>query len=182
MGISPKVMKEIFLFIKNSVYSLRSGIRLEKSSIHTVQFRGESTVYLGLKILELIAENIKSYESVDILKAKKLCSKNLSILTMQDMHLSCWFFKLITFCWRPLLPYCFKYSKWIEKKQFIRTLDIFVKIIIFYSFVTSLIINYLSIYHLIINYILISNVFYLFGIDYIAASFIPWSYYKNKVK
>ena len=38
MGISPKIMNEVFRFSKNSVYSLRSGIQLEKPSINTVQF------------------------------------------------------------------------------------------------------------------------------------------------
>ena len=70
MGISPKIMNEIFRFSKNSVYSLRSGIQLEKPSINTVQFGSESTVYLGAKIWELIPENIKSSESVDIFKSK----------------------------------------------------------------------------------------------------------------
>ena len=45
-GISPKIMNEIFRFSKNSVYSLRSGIQLEKSSINTFQFESQSTVYL----------------------------------------------------------------------------------------------------------------------------------------
>ena len=70
MGISPKIMNEIFRFSKNSVYSLRSGIQLEKPSINTVQFGSESTVYLGAKIWELISEKIKSSESVDIFKSK----------------------------------------------------------------------------------------------------------------
>ena len=39
-------MNEIFRFSKNSVYSLRSGIQLEKSSINTFQFESQSTVYL----------------------------------------------------------------------------------------------------------------------------------------
>ena len=69
-GISPKIMNEIFRFSKNSVYSLRSGIQLEKPSINTVQFGSESTVYLGAKIWELIPENIKSSKSVDIFKSK----------------------------------------------------------------------------------------------------------------
>ena len=64
------VMNEIFRFIKNSVYSLRSGIQLEKPSINTVQLGNESTVYLGAKIWELISENIKYSESVDIFKSK----------------------------------------------------------------------------------------------------------------
>ena len=68
MGMSPKVMKEIFRFSKNSVYNLRSGIQLKKPSINAVQFGNESTVYLGAKIWELIPENFKSSESVDIFK------------------------------------------------------------------------------------------------------------------
>ena len=51
-------------------YSLRSGILHEKLSINTVQFGSESTVYLGAKILELIPQNIKSSESVDIFESK----------------------------------------------------------------------------------------------------------------
>ena len=70
MGISPKILNEIFRFSKNSVYSLRSGIQLEKPSINTVQFGSESTVYLWAKIWELIPENIRSSKSVDIFKSK----------------------------------------------------------------------------------------------------------------
>ena len=46
MDISPKITNKIFRFSKNYVYSLRSGIELEKPSINTVQFGSESTVYL----------------------------------------------------------------------------------------------------------------------------------------
>ena len=70
MGISPSIINEIFRFRKKSVYSLGSGIQLEKPSINTVQFGSESTVYLGAKIWELIPEKIKSSESVDIFKSK----------------------------------------------------------------------------------------------------------------
>ena len=70
MGISQKTMNEIFLFSKNSVYRLRSGIQLEKPSINTAKFGSESTVYLGAKIWELIPENIKSSKSVEIFKSK----------------------------------------------------------------------------------------------------------------
>ena len=70
MGISPKIMNEIFRFSKNFVYSLRSGIQLEKPGINTVHFGSESTVYLEAKIWELIPENIKVSESVDIFKSK----------------------------------------------------------------------------------------------------------------
>ena len=70
MGISPKTMNEIFQFSKNSVYSLRSGIQLEKPSINTSEYGSESSVYIGVKIWELIPKNIKSSKSVDIFKSK----------------------------------------------------------------------------------------------------------------
>ena len=63
MGISPKIMHEIFRFSKNSAYSLRSGIQLEKPSINPVPFGSESTIYPRAKIWESIHENIKSSES-----------------------------------------------------------------------------------------------------------------------
>ena len=47
-----------------------SGIQLEKPSINTVQIGNESTVYPGAKIWELIPENIKCSESVNIFKSK----------------------------------------------------------------------------------------------------------------
>ena len=62
MGISSKNMIEIFRCSKNSVYSIRCGIQLEKPSINTVQFGNESTVYLGAKLSKLISENIKSFK------------------------------------------------------------------------------------------------------------------------
>ena len=55
-------MIEIFRCSKNSVYSIRCGIQLEKPSINTVQFGNESTVYLGAKLSKLISENIKSFK------------------------------------------------------------------------------------------------------------------------
>ena len=70
MSISAKIMNEIFRFSKHFVYSLRSGVQFEKPSINTVPFGSKSTVYLGAKIGELIPENIKSSESVDIFKSK----------------------------------------------------------------------------------------------------------------
>ena len=63
-------MNEIFRFSKNFVYSVRSDIQFEKPRTDTVQFRSESTAYLGAKIWELIPENIKLSESVGIFKSK----------------------------------------------------------------------------------------------------------------
>ena len=77
-------MNEIFLFTKNSVYSLRSRIQLEKPSINTVQF----------------GKNVEN-------KRKKMGTRNLSMSAMQNIRQSGWFCKLITSCWISLLTYSF---------------------------------------------------------------------------
>ena len=70
MGISAIIMDEIFRFSRNSAYSLRSDIQVEKPCIHTAQFGSESTVYRGAKIWDFIPQNIKNSELVDIFKSK----------------------------------------------------------------------------------------------------------------
>ena len=50
MTIPLKTMDEIFRSSKSAVYILRSGIQLENSIIHTVQFGSESTVDLGANL------------------------------------------------------------------------------------------------------------------------------------
>ena len=131
-------MKEIFRFNKNSVYSIRSGIQLEKPSINTVQFGSESTVYLEAKIQELIPENMKSSESVDIFKNKnqKIGTRNWPMPTMQNISQSGWFCKLIASCWSPLLPILSE----LTKKSFYKNTVYNCKkklltFVVFYSFI-----------------------------------------------
>ena len=57
MGICPEIMNEVFRFSKNSVYSLRIVIQLEKAMFHSVQFGSESIDYLGTKIWDLFLEH-----------------------------------------------------------------------------------------------------------------------------
>ena len=70
MAISPIIMNEILRFIKNSAYSIRSGIQLEKPKIHTVQFGSKSTVYLGAKSGITFVENVKTSELLEIFQSK----------------------------------------------------------------------------------------------------------------
>ena len=64
--IGTEIDSDLTFHDHNFVYSLRSGIELEKPSINIVQYRSEFKVYLGVKICELIPENIRSSELVDI--------------------------------------------------------------------------------------------------------------------
>ena len=44
--------------------------------------------------------------------------RNLSMPSMQNIHQSGWFGKLITNCWSAPLSYCFQLSQLIEKNYF----------------------------------------------------------------
>ena len=69
-GISPTIMNEIFQFFENSVYELRSGVHLPGRSSRTVFFGTESITNLGAKLWNMVPENIKSSESVNVFISK----------------------------------------------------------------------------------------------------------------
>ena len=69
-GISPTIMNEIFQFFENPVYELRSGIHLPSRKSRKVFFGTESIINLGAKLWNMIPENIKSSESLNVFKSK----------------------------------------------------------------------------------------------------------------
>ena len=117
MGISPKIMNEIFRFSKNSVYSLRSCIQLEKRSISTVQLGSESTVYLGAKCENYFLKTLNLLNQQTFSKVKLKNGYQKFVHADYAKHTSGWFCKLITSCLSPLLPYCFQYSQKIESTK-----------------------------------------------------------------
>ena len=50
IGIAPKIMNEIFIFVENNTYNLRSGMRLSRVNVHSAQYSRESIANLGAKI------------------------------------------------------------------------------------------------------------------------------------
>ena len=50
IGIAPITMNEIFTFVKNSTYNLRSGMYLSRVNVHSTQYCTESIGNLGAKI------------------------------------------------------------------------------------------------------------------------------------
>ena len=50
IGIAPKIMNEIFTFVENNTYNLRSGIHLSRVNVHSTQYGTESIGNLGAKI------------------------------------------------------------------------------------------------------------------------------------
>ena len=69
-GISPTIINEIFQFFGNPVYEIRIGVHLPSRNSRTVFFGIESIINLGAKLWNMIPENIKSYESLNIFKFK----------------------------------------------------------------------------------------------------------------
>ena len=55
---------------QNSVYELRSGVHIPIGNSRTVFFGTESIINLGAKLWNIVPVNIKSSESLNILKSK----------------------------------------------------------------------------------------------------------------
>ena len=76
-GISPTIMDEIFQFFENPVYELRSGVHLPSRNSRTVFFGTESIMNLEAKLWNMVPQNIKSSESLNVFKSKiKYCAPN----------------------------------------------------------------------------------------------------------
>ena len=69
-GISPTIMDEIFQFFENPVYELRSGVHLPSRNSRTVFFGTESIMNLEAKLWNMVPQNIKSSESLNVFKSK----------------------------------------------------------------------------------------------------------------
>ena len=50
IGIAPIIMKEIFTFVENNSYNLRSGMHLSRVNVRSTQYGTESIGNLGTKI------------------------------------------------------------------------------------------------------------------------------------
>ena len=69
-GISPTIMDEIFQFFENPVYELRSGVHLPSRNSRKVFFGTESIMSPGAKLWNMVPQNIKSFESLNVFKSK----------------------------------------------------------------------------------------------------------------
>ena len=61
---------KLFNIFKNPVYELRSGVHLASRNSRTVFFGTESIINLGEKLWNMVPENIKSSESLNVFKFK----------------------------------------------------------------------------------------------------------------
>ena len=69
-GISPTILNEVFQFLENPVYELKSGVHLPIRNWHTVFFGTESIMSPGAKLWNMVPQNIKSSESLNVFKSK----------------------------------------------------------------------------------------------------------------
>ena len=69
-GLSPEIMKEIFVFQESDTYNLRSGNHLARKNIRTTQYGIESVSNLGAKLWNLLPREIKNSFSITVFKNK----------------------------------------------------------------------------------------------------------------
>ena len=69
-SISPTIMNEIFQFFENHVYELTSDVHVPNRNSRAVFFGTESIMNLGAKLWNMVPQNIKSSESLNVFKSK----------------------------------------------------------------------------------------------------------------
>ena len=68
IGIALKIMIEIFTFVENNTYNLRSGMYLCRVNVHSTQYGTESIGNLGAKIWNLAPVHMKDLKALSTLK------------------------------------------------------------------------------------------------------------------
>ena len=68
--LSPEIMKEIFVFLENKIYNLRSGNYLAQKNIRITQYGIESVSNLGGKLWNLLPRETKNCPSLTVFKIK----------------------------------------------------------------------------------------------------------------
>ena len=98
IGIAPIIMNEIFTFVENNTYNLKSGMYLSRVNVHSTQHSTESIGYLGAKIWDLVPVHMKDLKALSTFKnqIKKWIPKEmdtyLSVPSVQSVCSTSWFF------------------------------------------------------------------------------------------
>lgn len=66
IGLSPKIMKEIWDFQENETSIVKSGNNLSQRNMQTIQYVTESISNLGAKILDLLPEEINMFSNIKL--------------------------------------------------------------------------------------------------------------------
>ena len=63
-GIAPIIMSEIFTFVENNTYNLRSGMHLSRVNEHSTQYGTKSIANLEAKIWNLVPAHVKDLKAL----------------------------------------------------------------------------------------------------------------------
>ena len=66
IGLSPKIMKEMWDFQENETFIVKSGNNLSQRNMQTIQYVTESISNLGAKILDLLPEEINMFSNIKL--------------------------------------------------------------------------------------------------------------------
>ena len=70
IGIAPIIMNEIFTFVENNTYNLRSGMHLSRVNVHSTQYGTESIGNIGAKIWNLVPVHMKDLKALSTFKKR----------------------------------------------------------------------------------------------------------------
>ena len=68
IGNDAIIMNEIFTFVENNAYNLRSGMHLSRVNVHSTQCGTESIGNLGAKIWNLVSVHLKDLKALSTFK------------------------------------------------------------------------------------------------------------------
>ena len=68
LGIAPIIMDQMFTFVENNTYNLRSGMHLNRANVHSTQYDVESIGNLETKIRNLVPAHIKYLKTLSTFK------------------------------------------------------------------------------------------------------------------
>ena len=68
IGIAPIILNEIFTFVENNNYNLRSGMHLSTANVHSTKYGTEPIGYLGAKIWDLVPAHMKDLNTLSRFK------------------------------------------------------------------------------------------------------------------
>ena len=69
-GLSPEIMKQVFLFQENENYNLRSGTHLVNRNMHIAHFETDTIINLGPKLWKHVPDEIRNASPLSFFKSR----------------------------------------------------------------------------------------------------------------
>ena len=95
-GLSPQIINEVVQVISPAPYYLRDKNELYSRNPKTVAYGTESVSFMAPKIWSIVPQELKNCQSLYSFKKKyKEMETKLSMLVMQNLLATCWFYVII---------------------------------------------------------------------------------------